>query len=198
MWERARHYLKKMGSVVLVFSILLWFLGAFPKSKSVEDEFSLHKARLIAAHATQAQLDSLENEQNANNMANTYIGRVGHFIEPAIRPLGFDWRAGVSLVTGFVAKEVVVSSMGVLYAVGQEEDSVMELRNRLHHSFTPLTAFAFMVFVLLYTPCIVALVTVIREVKSWRWSLFSIGYQIALAWIAAFIIYQGGRLLGIG
>lgn len=197
MWERAKHYLKKMGSVVLVFSILLWFLGAFPKDESIEARFAAQQARLTEANATAEQLDSLDNEKNAAMMSRTYIGRMGQFIEPVIRPLGFDWRAGVSLVTGFVAKEVVVSSMGVLYATEQGENSISLLGNRLRQSFTPLTAFGFMVFVLLYTPCIVALVTVIRELKSWKWSLFSIGYQIALAWIAAFVIYQGGRLLGI-
>ena len=101
-------------------------------------------------------------------------------------------------MTGFVAKEVVVSSMGVLYAVSDREGSEQALKDQIARHFTPLTGFAFMLFVLLYTPCIVALVTIVRELRNAAWSVFSVVYQLALAWMAAFGVYQVGRLLGLG
>jgi ferrous iron transport protein B len=130
-------------------------------------------------------------------MEKTVIGRIGKFIEPVVKPFGTDWRGAVSLVTGFVAKEIVVSSMGVLYAVGDEQTEESEgLRSTIRNVFTPLSGLAFMLFVLIYTPCLVALTTVIRELKNWRWSVFSVAYQLTFAWTSATIVYQIGRLLG--
>ncbi len=204
MWQKAEHYLKKMGGVVLVFSVILWFAGAFPKAPQIEETFDAQIETVTAntslsEEEKEEQVASLESGKISAVMKQTYIGRVGRFFEPLVKPLGFDWRGAVSLITGFVAKEVVVGSMGVLYAVGEEEDEESEsLREKIAENFTPLTAFAFMLFVLLYTPCVVALVTVIRELKSIKWSTFSVVYQLALAWTAAFIVYQVGRVLGLG
>ena len=125
------------------------------------------------------------------------LGDAAHYVHLDVTSES-DWRGAVSLVTGFVAKEVVVSSMGVLYAVGDdvdEEDNA--LRDTLRRFFTPLSAFAFMLFVLLYTPCVVALVTVIRELKNWRWSVFSVAYQILFAWGVATVVFQAGKLIGL-
>jgi ferrous iron transport protein B len=202
MWYKARHYLKKMGGVVLVFSVILWWAGEYPKSPvpAVQESLSTQKAQ--AATAATGQYAEKENEPQESAassiaMKHTYIGRVGRVIEPLVRPFGSDWRGAVSLVTGFVAKEVVVSSMGVLYAVGEEVDEENELlRQELRRHFSPLAGIAFMLFVLLYTPCVVALVTVVRELKSWKWSLFSVGYQVVFAWTAATAVFQIGRLLG--
>ncbi len=202
MWQKGQHYLKKMGGVVLVFSIILWFAGAFPKSPKIANEYD-NKIESITGDQslTQEQKDEkttvLETEKHSTIIANTYIGRIGKFLEPAVKPLGFDWRGAVSLVTGFIAKEIVVSSMGVLYAVGEEENEESDaLRTIITENFTPLVGFAFMMFVLLYTPCIVALVTLIRELKSWKWSVFSVVYQLVLAWSMAFLIYQIGKAIG--
>jgi len=202
MWHKAQHYLKKMGGVVLVFSVILWFAGVFPKSPLVEKEFDDKIAMIesnedFSDNVKLEMVEVLEVEKQSRVIENTYIGKIGSFLEPVVRPLGFDWRGAVSLVTGFVAKEVVVSSMGVLYAVGSNEDSESStLQEKIAANFTPLTALAFMLFVLLYTPCVVALITIIAELKDWRWSLFSVGYQLTLAWVAAFVLYQGGKLLG--
>jgi ferrous iron transport protein B len=204
MWQKAKHYLQKMGGVVLVFSILLWFLGSFPENPALEEDFGtridhIQEESGLSPEQKQERIADLENEKKALLMKQTYIGRAGNAIEPLIRPLGFDWRGGVSLLTGFVAKEIVVSSMGVLYAASEKNtETNLRLGEKLRESFTPLSALAFMVFVLLYTPCIVTLVVMIRELRSWKWSLFSVGYQLIVAWAAAFIIYQGGRLLGLG
>jgi ferrous iron transport protein B len=192
-----------MGGVVLVFSVILWFLGAFPRDPAAEAAYGamieeVRSTELLDEGRRAELVAEIENEQRARRVERSYIGQLGRALEPAVRPLGFDWRGAVSLVTGFVAKEIVVSSMGVLYAVGGDEtESSESLRRMVARHFTPLTGLAFMAFVLLYTPCVVALVTVIRELGSLRWSLFALGYQIGFAWLAAFLIYQGGRLLGL-
>ena len=182
-WDRTRVYLRKMGGIILIASALLWVLSNFPRDPRLADS------------------DAHDPEVSAARIEYTVIGRVGKFIEPAIAPLGFDWRMGVSLATGFVAKEVVVSSMGVLYHTGEDADEESQtLRQALRdprYGITPLTAFAFMIFVLLYVPCVVAVIAVRREV-GWRWMVFDVAYQVLLAWLAAFAVYQGGRLLGLG
>ena len=204
MWQKAQHYLKKMGVVVLVFSVILWWAGTYPKAPGIEARYDkkIEMAESVGG-VTQEQQDAriaqLESEKNATVMQQTYIGRIGRTLEPLVRPFGSDWRGAVSLVTGFVAKEVVVGSMGVLYAVGNDVDEENEvLRDTLKNYFTPLSGIAFMLFVLLYTPCVVALVTVIRELKSWKWSVFSVAYQVLLAWTAATVVYQVGKLLRAG
>jgi ferrous iron transport protein B len=203
MWERGKHYIKKMGGVVLVFSVVLWFLGTFPRDHAAEAAYDamVEKVRteeLLSPEHRQSLIAGIRNEQRAHQVESSLIGRIGKALEPAVRPLGFDWRGAVSLVTGFVAKEIVVSSMGVLYAVGVDQTGESEsLQRVVARHFTPLAALAFMLFVLLYTPCVVALITVIRELGNWRWSVFAVAYQIAVAWMAGFVVYQGGRLLGL-
>lgn len=203
MWHKVEHYLKKMGGVVLVFSVVLWWAGVFPRAPHIEEQFNT-KIQTVTEmeHKSddqrQSQIATLQAEKHAAVMAQTYIGRIGIFLEPIVRPFGTDWRGAVSLVTGFVAKEIVVGSMGVLYAVGGDADEENEgLRAKVREVFSPLSAFAFMLFVLLYTPCVVALVTVIRELKNWRWSVFSVAYQLAFAWTAATIVFQIGSWIGI-
>lgn len=203
MWQKTEHYLKKMGGVVLVFSVILWWMGAYPKAPEIESQFDqkIEAAKLVhtvSDDEKSEQIQKLQSQKHAAVMEKTYIGRIGRFIEPVVKPFGSDWRGAVSLVTGFVAKEVVVSSMGVLYAVGDEVDEQSDgLREVLKENFTPLSAFSFMLFVLLYIPCVVALITVIRELKNWKWSLFSVGYQLLLAWTAATVVYQVGKIAGL-
>ena len=203
MWQKTEHYLKKMGGVVLVFSVILWWMSAYPKAPEIESQFDqrIEAARLVhnvSDDEKSEQIEKLESQKHAAVMEQTYIGRIGRFIEPVVKPFGSDWRGAVSLVTGFVAKEVVVGSMGVLYAVGDEVDEQSDgLREVLKEHFTPLSAFSFMLFVLLYIPCVVALITVIKELKNWKWSLFSVGYQLLLAWTAATLVYQIGKIAGL-
>ncbi|MBA2848756.1 ferrous iron transport protein B [Thermosulfuriphilus ammonigenes] len=171
MWDKTKVYLQKMGGVVLAFSVILWALTVFPR---------------VDGHSPPIE--------------ESYIGRAGRAIEPFIAPLGFNWQMGVSLLTGFVAKEVVVSSMGVLYQVDEVEgeEGFSTLSQALKNSgITPLTAFAFMAFVLIYVPCIVSVVTIWRETGSIGWTLFAIGYLVSLAWIVAFVIRQVGLILGL-
>ncbi|NLW33179.1 MAG: ferrous iron transport protein B [Fibrobacter sp.] len=203
MWQRAEHFLKKMGGVVLVFSIILWVLSNYPVNSEIEESYngkidSVRISTELSSEQKESKTGVLESEMRLEQLKYTGIGRIGMALEPFFRPLGFKWRESVSLLTGFVAKEVIVSSMGVLYLADDSElDRDQRLKTAIADHFTPLKGFAFMFFVLLYTPCVVALITVIRELKSVKWSIFSVVYQIALAWIVTFAIYQGGRLIGL-
>ncbi|MBN2323791.1 MAG: ferrous iron transport protein B [Spirochaetes bacterium] len=220
MWERAVLFLRKMGTVILVGSVVIWFFSSFPVNRAYRTEFERKKAAVeeryegsidslrrsasgdseISAELTalikerdEALLD-LAGEKKQQDVYYSFIGRMGRSIEPFFRPLGFSWREGVALITGFVAKEVVVSTLGVLYAGGGEEDELgFAVRER--SGLTPLTAFAFLVFVLIYTPCLATLAAVRQETGSWRWTLFSVGYQITLAWLMAFAVVKVGALV---
>ncbi len=220
MWERAVLFLRKMGTVILVGSIVIWFFSAFPVSRTYRAEFEKKVAeveklydgkiadvREAASGETKDNAEiafllrekdtairGLESEKKQQAVYYSFIGRIGRGIEPFFRPLGFSWREGVALITGFVAKEVVVSTLGVLYAGdGEEEELGFAIRDR--SGLTPLSAFAFLVFVLIYTPCLATLAAVRQETGSWRWTLFSVGYQITLAWIMAFAVVKIGALV---
>ena len=212
MWERAVIYLRKIGGVILIASIVIWVLSSYPKPKQYTQDFDTQ----IETIQTQLRGGVLSEDENQNLEGTlthlkasrlkeiieySVIGKLGMSVEPVIAPLGFDWKLGVSLITGFVAKEIVVSTMGVLYQVGDTEDEesvglISELRNPINN-ITPLTAFAFMAFVLLYTPCLGTVAAIKREIGT-RMMLFSIFYQLALAWLVSLAIYQGGKLLGLG
>lgn len=203
MWERAKIYLQKMGGVILVASIIMWFLGAFPKDAELVRSYESDIAALRQAGTVEAveQAERLEGELAAEMIEDSYIGRAGRAVYPVVRPIGFSWEMGVSLITGFVAKEVVVSTLGVLYHADASEagpgETLPDALRDPSSGITPLAAFAFMVFILLYTPCIVSVIAIKREVGTgWMW--FSIGYQLALAWLVSFGIYRIGGAVGLG
>jgi ferrous iron transport protein B len=202
MWERGKIYLQKMGGVILVASIILWFLGAFPRDASTIETYEQDIAALRGSGSVEAaaSADALEVELAAILVEDSYIGRAGKIIYPAVRPLGFSWEMGVSLITGFVAKEVVVSTLGVLYhveatATNGKHSLTAALKDPVD-GVTSLGGFAFMLFVLLYTPCIVAVIATKREIGA-KWMAFSVGYQFLLAWVVSFAVYQIGRLVGL-
>jgi ferrous iron transport protein B len=142
----------------------------------------------------------LENEQTGEKLEKSYSGQLGKFVEPVIQPLGFDWRVGVSLVAGVTAKEVVLSTMGTIYSLGETDENSKSLKHALAQdpNLNPLVAYSLMVFVLIYSPCLAALAVMKRETNSWKWPAFSLVYGTALAWVVTFIVYQGGKLLGFG
>ncbi len=197
MWERAKHYLKKMGGVILVASVVLWGLSTFPLHPAL-GEYDARIEQMKAAGADEDEIAHLEAERSALAIEYSVIGRVGKAAAHVLSPLGFDWRMSVALITGFVAKEVVVSSLAVLYNVGSSgSEALSAALADPTNGVTPLAALAFMVFALLYTPCVVSVLTMRREFGS-KWMWFSVGYQTVLAWAFALIVYQGGRLLGLG
>ena len=165
-WEKGEQYLRKMGGIILVSSIVIWALGYYPHSDHYET-------------VTEQQ-------------ENSYIGRIGKVIEPVMEPLGFDWKLSVGILSGVGAKELVVSTLGVLYADDADADSV-SLGERI--PITPLVAFGYMVFVLIYFPCIATLAAIKGETGSWKWTCFVAGYTTVLAWVVSFLIYQVGGLL---
>ncbi len=174
-WEKGRQYLKKMGTTILAASIIVWALSYFPH----HDDYS-----------------------DSQQIESSYIGQIGKAVEPIIRPCGMGWKEGVSIVTGIGAKEIVASTMGVLYSsngsVVQEESEAEQSRlsrQILHHSgLTALSAFAFIIFVLLYMPCIATCVAIKNESNNWRWALFTIVYTTLLAWLCSMLVFQIGSL----
>lgn len=164
-WEKGKQYLKKMGGIIMVASIIIWFLGYYPNHD---------------AYATQAE-----------QQENSYIGQLGKAIEPAIEPLGFDWKMGIGILSGVGAKELVVSTLGVLYTNDDDIDSV-NLSERI--PITPLVAYCYMLFVLIYFPCIATLTAIRQESGSWKWAVFAAAYTTVLAWIVAFAVHQIGSL----
>lgn len=144
------------------------------------------------------ELDKLDKEKAGEKLANSYAGHFGQAIEPVIKPLGFDWKMGVGLVSAVAAKEVLVSTLGTIYSVGNAEDDATPLQDALaaDPSFTPLIAYSLMVFTLIYSPCLAALAVVRRETNSWKWTAFSFTYSTVLAWVVAFGVYHAGLLLG--
>lgn len=164
-WEKGAQYLRKMGGIIMIASIVIWALGYYPD----------HDA-----------YGSVAEQQE-----NSYIGRIGKAMEPVIEPLGFDWKLGIGILSGVGAKELVVSTLGVLYTNDAEVDSV-SLAERI--PITPLVAFCYMVFVLIYFPCIATIVAIKQESGSWKWALFTAVYTSVLAWVMAFAIYRIGGL----
>ena len=164
-WEKGAQYLRKMGGVIMVASIIIWVLGYFPRPS--------------------------ESMDLAQQQENSYIGRIGKAIEPAIEPLGFDWKLGIGILSGVGAKELVVSSLGVLYADDAEADQTT-LAQRL--PITPLVAYGYMVFILLYFPCVATLAAIRQEAGGWKWATFAAAYTTVLAWIMSFAVYQIGGL----
>ena len=210
MWDRTKIYLRKMGGVVLVFSVIIWFLGAFPQEVPYSQDYQAQiqqiesqlKSNTFVApeqkKALEQKIGLLKQKMAEEKLEHSYIGQLGHFLEPALKPLGFDWRLAISLATGFVAKEVVVSTLGVLYQAGDEaNEGSAGLRKAIREKsgLTPITAFGFMCFVLIYVPCLVTVITIWRETGSAGWTAFSVGYLIALAWIVAFLIKKAGDIL---
>ena len=164
-WEKGAQYLKKMGGIIMVASILIWFLGYYPRGS----------------------YDTVAAQQE-----HSYIGQVGKAIEPVIEPLGFDWKLGIGLLSGVGAKELVVSTLGVLYT-GEEDIESVNLSDRI--PITPTVALGYMLFVLIYFPCVATLTAIKQEAGSWKWAVFAALYTTALAWVVAFAVNVIGKLI---
>jgi len=211
MWHKGQQYLKKMGNVILLASILIWALGYFPRhidySTNYDAQISVLKTnKQLQTPDKDEKLMQLEMSKESERQEKSYIGQLGHAIEPVIRPLGFDWKMGVSIITGLAAKEIVVSTMGILYQADPQADagsgSLKEkIKEQTHNKgefkgqavFTPLVSFGFMLFILIYFPC-VAVIAAIKKESSWGWAVFTMVYTTAIAWVVAFASYQIGSL----
>jgi ferrous iron transport protein B len=227
MWFKASQYLKKMGGVILIAVIIIWALEYYPKNVKYSRDYASQieqisnqieqKSKPNTAdqpingeliNDLEAKKYIIENQMVAEKQANSYLGRIGKTIEPVISPLGFDWKMGVSLLSGIAAKEIVVSTLGVLVQAGNNSDEtnqtlIHNLKNEVHTSgprvgqkvYTPLSAFSFLLFILIYFPCVAVIAAIKKESGSWKWAAFTILYTTTLAWIVSFAFYQIGSLI---
>ncbi|MBU4420093.1 MAG: ferrous iron transport protein B [Proteobacteria bacterium] len=199
MWDRSKMFLKKMGGIILVGSVIVWVLTAFPRNINYSMDYNEEINKIDASFTEKqkkAEITKLIRAKQAEKAEKSFMGRIGKTIAPVFAPIGIDWRGSVALLTGFVAKEIVVSTFGILYAT-EETDEPDALKNALLSSeMTSLSALSLMVFVLLYLPCVATIATIRRETGSLKWTLFSVGYSTSIAWAAAFCVYQGGKILG--
>lgn len=229
MWDKAVHYLKKISGIILIASIIIWALGFFPGGFSLSKEYEQKSEILSKKYSEEISslthdkehsiellnqeleenLYRLEMEKTQKQQEVSYIGLLGKTIEPVMRPLGFDWKMSVAIISGVAAKEIVVSTLGVLYHSDQpiqtqNSSLVQKLQSQTFHEgekigqpvFSPLIALSFMVFVLLYFPCIGVIATISKESGHWKWGMFTIVYTTAIAWFASFLVFQIGSLLG--
>lgn len=206
MWERGKIFLKRMGTVILLASIIIWFLSAFPgstpRTESFDNQIAAVETQMEAVDADdadaletlQGEIDELAMAQAADQAENSYLARIGHVVEPVVKPLGLDWRGGVALLSGFAAKEIVVATYGVLLSTDAEEDEEGMGDALKRTGMTAPAALGLMVFTLLYVPC-AATVAAIRREASTKWMWFQIVYSTVLAWILAFIVYQVGTAI---
>ncbi len=183
MWGKAEQYLRKMGGVILVASVIVWFLSYYPRPEvAYERELTPH--------------------EQMEQQSNSYLGKIGQAVTPLVEPLGFNWKVTTSLLSGTAAKELVVSTLGVLYSESDSNES-LSLSQKITQpnpvtgipDFTPVVALSFMVFVLLYFPCIASVIAVAKESGSWKWGVFTIFYNTGVAWIVSFIVYRIGLLI---
>ncbi len=213
MWDRGKIFLKKMGGIILIGSIVVWVLSTFPRTIEFDSDYEaeinkvnasyqaeISNADKIAVQALEKQrataILKISNVQKMEATEKSFLGSLGKLIAPVFAPIGLDWRGGVALLTGFVAKEIVVSTLGVLYSVEEEAGSDALKQAMLSSGMTPLSALSMMIFVLLYLPCL-ATIAVIRRETSLKWMMISIVYTTSIAWIMALFAYQGGKAIGL-
>ena len=217
-WFKGEQYLRKMGTIILVASIVVWALGYFPLNNDLNSKYDSKIATIKSQITGQNSQDTndeliqsikkLNAEKLSEKQENSYIGKIGKFIEPAIKPLGFDWKMGIGLIAGSAAKEIVISTLGVLYQSSNDIEDTQLLVTKIKaqtyesgprkgkHVFTPLVAISFMLFILIYFPCIAVVAAIKNESGNWKWSLFLAGYTTALAYLISLLTYQTGTLLG--
>ena len=215
MWDRSKIFLKKMGGIILAGSVIVWALLAFPRNVPYSFDYAAEIDRVKASYVTEitianepdkqllekrrdAAVANLIKSKKAEKAEKSFMGRIGKVIAPIFAPLGIDWRGSVALLTGFAAKEIVVSTLGILYVTDEGDDSEALKSALLSSDMTPLSALAMMTFVLLYLPCLATITTIRRETGSFSWMFFSVVYSTLLAWVVAFCVYQGGRIIGFG
>ncbi|MFP4692199.1 MAG: ferrous iron transport protein B, partial [Bacteroidales bacterium] len=228
MWDKAVHYIKKISGIILTASVIIWALGYFPGGNSYATQIEEQEEAIVSRYEEKMDaipgsdtlaIRTLENEKTyaiqnmksriqVERQENSYIGMIGKTMQPVMAPLGFDWKMSISILSGVAAKEIVVSTIAVLYQVddtvqAHSQSLVEKIQTQTYSSgpkegepvFTPLVALSFMLFVLLYFPCIGVIATISKEGGHWKWGLFTIVYTTLVAWIISFIVYQTGSLI---
>ncbi|MET0648027.1 MAG: ferrous iron transport protein B [Pyrinomonadaceae bacterium] len=217
MRSRSWLFVKRAGTVILTISILLWALMTFPRLPEQPVPDAAEGAAVQAMRETGAEargepapetveIDGADASRQARQLQQSYAGRLGHVIEPLIEPLGFDWKMGIGLIASFAAREVIVSTLSIVYNVGKQDNAesrslIEAVRNAKRPdgtpAWTPLVAVSMMVFFVLACQCMSTVAVVRRETNSWRWPLFMVAYMLVIAYVASFVTYQGGKLLGL-
>jgi ferrous iron transport protein B len=222
IWFRIGLYLKKIGGVILLASIIVWFLTNFPKNITYSEDYNTKIATLDRQinelkmngnympgkpgdniiSEKKLEISRLYEEKKSEQQGASFMGMIGHFIDPVMKPLGFNWQLSVSIISGLAAKEVVVSTMGILFQAGEKEGK-NSLVEKIQYqkdafgqkAFTPLIAFSFMLFILTYFPCVGVVAAIKRESGSWKWAAFVVVYTTSVAWLLSFAVYQVGSLI---
>ena len=204
MWERGSLYIRKAGTIILCLSIVLWAMTNYPKKTMFQHDYEAEIAQTRVSGGAEVQPASKETatritqEQRAEMLAYSVAGRIGHALEPALTPLGFDWRIGTALVGAFAAKEVFVAQMGIVFSVGDADLESAALREKLRANYPPLTGFCILLFCLISTPCMATIATTRKESGSWWWAIGQwVGLSL-IAYLLTLIVCQSGRILGIG
>jgi ferrous iron transport protein B len=189
MTERGGVYVRKAGTVILGISIVMWFITAYPKPATYEIDSAMARGEVSGLTAAE-----IADARMAEEMRYSIAGRIGTFMEPVIKPLGFDWKLGTALVGAFAAKEVFVAQMGIVYSLGETEESSAGLRETLASEYTPLIAFSMMIFLLIGTPCLATVAITRRESGGWKWAILQFGGLTAIAYLLSLVIFQVGSL----
>jgi len=208
-WRRVRKFLIDAGTIILAMTIVLWAMLSFPKSDEIAQRYADARAQVVKTVPKAEQKDRLAElsaQENGEQIRNSIGGRVGRAIEPAIEPLGFDWRIGVGIIGAFAAREVFVSTLGIVFGIEEADEESKDLRSSLTGAkradgsplMTPLAGIALMVFFVLACQCMSTVVVVRTETGTWRWPLFMVGYMTVLAYVCTLAVYQGGKLMGWG
>jgi ferrous iron transport protein B len=208
MWRRAAMFLREAGSGILIFTILLWALLSFPRPAHVDQPpppaAAIHQQGRSEPNQGVQKNPISPPSRGPSPIEQSYGGRLGKAIEPILRPLGFDWKIGVGLIGAFAAREVFVSTLGLVYGIGDADEDTTPLRDKIRQerradgsvAYSPLMGLSLMVFFALSCQCMSTLMVVYRETRTLRWPLFMFGYMTTLAYAASLLVYQGGRLLG--
>jgi ferrous iron transport protein B len=205
VWFRTGLYLKKIAGIILLASIIVWILSNFPRSISYSKDYSAEISEVEKSGLSSDKKDEVFNrltaDQKSEKHSKSFMGMIGRSMEPVMKPLGFDWHLSVSILSGLAAKEVVVSTLGVIYQADNnsgETSLVEKIRTQKDAAgkivFTPLIAFSFMLFILTYFPCVGVVAAIRRESGSWKWAVFTIFYTTGIAWLLSFSVYQIGSL----
>lgn len=207
-WRRLKIFLVDAGTIILAMTVILWVLLSFPKSDAITTQYDTERAMVqessIPLEDKAAAIASLDSQEASAQLQYSAAGRFGHFIEPVLRPIGFDWQIGVGIIGAFAAREVFVSTLGVVFGIGDADEENRPLREALRDArhadgtpvMTPLSGVSLMLFFLLACQCMSTLAVVRRESGSWKWPVFLFTYMSVLAYTVSFLVYQGGKLLG--
>lgn len=200
VWSRISQYLRKMGGIILIAAIVIWFLEYYPQNEKRNQYYERKITKLVLQAGSEEQISYIRMQQNEEQKRNSFIGCIGCFIEPLVRPLGFDWKIATCLISGIPAKEIIISTLGILYTNAKNGNSSlkqclqMELDTNGNPVFSPSKTLSLLFFVLLYFPCIATIASIKNESGKWEWALFAVGYTTLLAWIISFVIYRVSSL----